>query len=199
MILCTLFGLEETSLDLFISLGVMGGGTGAAVLIQQGTPYFNLFGFSMFIISALTEALRVVLVQLLQGRERYNTTETMIYVSFPSFLLLALMSGVFEGREMAEMGIKIFQIDPVIFYQVGVFSLVTNLACYYAIQYTSSLSLKVSGCVKNLLIIFIGMGQGDQILGTQLFCYSVSTVGFLWFCLIKAGAHVKKKVNGKTQ
>eukprot|EP01025_Chloroclados_australasicus_P000945 TRINITY_DN10312_c1_g1_i2.p2 TRINITY_DN10312_c1_g1~~TRINITY_DN10312_c1_g1_i2.p2 ORF type:complete len:373 (+),score=32.00 TRINITY_DN10312_c1_g1_i2:89-1120(+) len=203
LLLGTLFGLESFTPNLILSLGMMGGGTSMAAAIQQGTPDFNLFGFVMFMFSAVAESLRVVLVQLLQGRDRFNTAETLIYVSFPSFVILFTLSSVLEGGEMFAMGAEILAQDPWVFVKVGLYSLMTNLSSYYAIQYTSSLSLKVSGCMKNLMVIGVGVWQGDVVTVTQMFWYLVSTAGFLVYCWVKSGVlgngNNVTKANGKDQ
>ena len=48
---------------------------GARLAAQVGTATFDLVGFLAFTASAVLEALRVVLVQVLMGHLRYNAAE----------------------------------------------------------------------------------------------------------------------------
>ena len=52
-------------------------------------------------------------------------------------------------------------------------------------QVTSSVSFKVIGCVKNLIVIAGGVLQGDSLTPVQLIGYFVSVAGFLLFSVSK--------------
>lgn len=76
-----------------------------AVLIESGTPAFHLIGFLSFLASALTEASRVVgVAMVLQGEQRYNSAESLIYISAPSAVALLLGSAIWEGQGIATKG-----------------------------------------------------------------------------------------------
>lgn len=69
MLISVLARQEEASLNLIMALCMIGGGTGAAVLIESGTDGFALEGFIYFMISSITESLRVTFMQV--GRMLY--------------------------------------------------------------------------------------------------------------------------------
>ena len=64
MLISVMAGQEEASLFLIMALCMIGGGTGVAVLIESGTGDFRMRGFIMFVISSITESLRVTVMQV---------------------------------------------------------------------------------------------------------------------------------------
>lgn len=121
------------------------------MIVESGTPSFQLLGFLIFAASSASEAARVVGSQLLLGRERFNQAEVLVYVSTPSAVLLLLGSAVLELPKMRERGV----VPPVLLLAFSsTVSCLVNLASYAAIGSTSSLTFKVSGCVKNLAVVW---------------------------------------------
>ena len=73
---CWAAGLERLTQPLVLSVALISAGTGAATLYETGgSAGFAWAGFACFTFSALLEALRVVYIQLLLGRFKFNTLE----------------------------------------------------------------------------------------------------------------------------
>ena len=74
---CWAAGLEKLTQPLVASVLLISAGTGAATLFETGAAGagFAWAGFACFVFSALLEALRVVYIQLLLGRFKFNTLE----------------------------------------------------------------------------------------------------------------------------
>ena len=72
---CWAAGLERLTQPLVLSVLLISAGTGAATLYETGGAGFAWAGFACFTFSALLEALRVVYIQLLLGRFKFNTLE----------------------------------------------------------------------------------------------------------------------------
>ncbi len=74
--MCWAAGLERLTRPLVFSVLLISAGTGAATLFETGGgARFAWAGFGCFAFSALLEALRVVYIQLLLGRFKFNTLE----------------------------------------------------------------------------------------------------------------------------
>ena len=76
---CWAAGLEKLTQPLVLSVALISAGTGAATLFETGgSAGFAWAGFVCFTFSALLEALRVVYIQLLLGRFKFNTLEVCV-------------------------------------------------------------------------------------------------------------------------
>lgn len=64
MLISVGLGQEQASVFLLMALCMIGGGTGIAVLIESGTNEFRMRGFIFFMISSVTESLRVTFMQV---------------------------------------------------------------------------------------------------------------------------------------
>eukprot|EP01023_Acetabularia_acetabulum_P009341 TRINITY_DN14168_c0_g1_i1.p1 TRINITY_DN14168_c0_g1~~TRINITY_DN14168_c0_g1_i1.p1 ORF type:complete len:331 (+),score=43.39 TRINITY_DN14168_c0_g1_i1:124-1116(+) len=198
LLLTGIIGLEKASATLVAAILMIGGGTGFAVLVEQGTPSFNFFGFVLFLISSLTEAVRVVLVQVIHQNDKFNTVESLIYISGPASICLFIISLIFEYEGMIEIGIPLVLKEPSAYFLAFGFSCLTSITCYYAIQFTSSLTFKVSGCMKNLAVVWVGVARGDVVSPSQILGYLVSMFGFFMYCNVKLQASQEKQIEGKS-
>ena len=73
--ICAMFGLEQLTSSLLISIFMITAGTGAATAVEVGVAGFKWMGFLSFLLSVLMEAVRVVYIQLLLGKLNYNAME----------------------------------------------------------------------------------------------------------------------------
>lgn len=67
-----------------------------------------------------------------------------------------------------------------------------NLSTAFAIKVTGSLTFKVVGCVKNTLLVWVGILMGDVVTREQLLGYTVSVVGFALYTHVKYKEGLKK-------
>eukprot|EP01024_Parvocaulis_polyphysoides_P037458 TRINITY_DN33389_c1_g1_i1.p1 TRINITY_DN33389_c1_g1~~TRINITY_DN33389_c1_g1_i1.p1 ORF type:complete len:334 (-),score=49.76 TRINITY_DN33389_c1_g1_i1:572-1573(-) len=199
LLLTGILGLEKPSAALVLAILMIGGGTGFAVLIEQGTPAFNFFGFISFLLSSLTEAVRVVLVQVIHQNDKFNTVESLIYISGPTSIVLLIISMIFEYQGLAETGFALVLKEPSAYFLAFGFSCLTSVTCYYAIQLTSSLTFKVSGCMKNLAVVWVGVARGDVVTPSQILGYLISVFGFFMYYNVKLQASKMEKINGSKE
>lgn len=112
---------------------------------------------------------------------RYNSADVLVYVGIPTAsllvggsLLLERQQGLFRAFE------TLLATHPWVFVQAGVTSSLVNLTSYLAISTTSSLTFKVSGCLKNLGVVWYGVvTHGDVVTLRHLVGYALSLAGFV--------------------
>ncbi|MEW5316001.1 MAG: hypothetical protein WDW38_007395 [Sanguina aurantia] len=143
LLLCLAAGLERAALPLAAAIALIALGTAAAALVESGTPGFCAVGFALFMASSVTEAGRVVGAEVLLGSQKYNTAEALLYIGAPTTLLLLLGAGVWERDGLLSAGLPLLQAHPLPFLAAFTMSALVNMACFFAIQSTSSLSFKV--------------------------------------------------------
>lgn len=192
-------GIEHLTLQLTAAVLLISAGTGSAAFLESQTSHFSFVGLAYFFVSAVSEACRTILMQLLLGNMRYNAVEALVYLSPATGVCLALCSALFEwdGLIAPHGGFSIALSNPVRFALAAAGGFVVNLTSYWAIKATSGLTFKVLGCVKNAFVVFAGVLMGDVISGKQLVGYAVSVAGFALYTLAKSPvqpAAGKKKV-----
>ena len=69
---CAAAGVESLTLVKLLAVGLITLGTGVSTAVESGTSGFAWVGFAAFTLSALMEAGRIVYIQLLLGRLKYN-------------------------------------------------------------------------------------------------------------------------------
>lgn len=176
--------VETFRLPLLASVLLIALGTGAVVVIESGAPSFHWVGLLAFMFSSLSEAVRVVGAQKLLGGDSFNTAEVLLYIGGPTGVLLILCSFLFEAPGIYDpvRGLPLVLNQPIPFLGASLVSFLTNLTSYYTIKTTSSLTFKVAGCLKNLVVAWHGtLVHGDHITGGQLAGYLVSVTGFLMY------------------
>lgn len=105
----------------------------------------------------------------------------LVYVGVPSAVTLIGGSLLFERPYgLFERFAALLPTKPWGFIQAGCMSSVVNLTSYLAISTTSSLTFKVSGCLKNLGVVAYGVvSHGDVVTGRHMLGYAVSLAGFV--------------------
>ena len=68
-----------------------------------------------------------------------------MYIGGPTAALLLLGSLIWEGMGPASDGWAMMAAEPAAFLAAFTMSFLVNLSCFFAIQYTSSLTFKASG------------------------------------------------------
>lgn len=185
--LCVLAGMEKFNLPLVLSVLMIAMGTAGAVLIESGTPAFHLIGFLSFMMSSLTEAIRVVGAEVLLG-SRYNSAEALIYIGGPAAVVLLLGSAIWEKGVW--LSGPMFIAHYPVFFAAFFTSFLVNLSCFFAIQNTSSLTFKVIGCIKNVGVVWYGcVFHGEHVTAFQMVGYFVSVLGFALYSQLKMHAY----------
>ena len=156
----------------------MSGGTAAATVVETGMPGFAWQGFAAFMLSASFESVRVVLIQLLLGQLQYNAVEILVYLGPPTGILLIISAAYYEQEALFGSGLSLIAGKPVLYAAAILLGVGVNLTTAVAIKATSSLTFKVFGCIKNTLVVVVGVLLGDSLAAEQMLGYAVSVAGF---------------------
>ena len=186
---CVPLGLEKFTLPLASSVTLITAGTGLATVLESSTAAFSWTGFWLFFLSVLLEAIRVVCIQLLLGRLKFNQAEVLVYLGAPTAIMLLLASSIVESGGLLNdnKGLHLLRSEGRAFAASMSMGALVNLATALAIQNTSSLSFKVFGCVKNIFVVLYGVLAGDAVSVLQNAGYGASIIGFAWY------AHSKQR------
>jgi len=188
---CWAMGLERLTAGLTGAVAAIVAGTAVATAAEHHSERgrFHPEGFTFFMVSVLFEALRVVLIQRLMGGQRrkpMHPLEGLQYTAVPSAAFMAAGSAVWELEGLRRDGLATMAEHPGLFALASLLGLAVNLATLSAIQHTSSLTLKVVGCAKNALIVYVGALQGDHVSPMQVVGYGMSLAGFGAYSWFKA-------------
>ncbi|GAX82237.1 hypothetical protein CEUSTIGMA_g9665.t1 [Chlamydomonas eustigma] len=186
LLLCVIVGLERMHWPLVLSIALITFGTANAVIEERGAPSFKALGLFSFLASSLTEASRVVGAEVLLGAQRFNSAEALVYIGGPTAVFLLLGAVVWEGMGPTSDGWAVIAQTPSAFLAAFTMSFLVNLSCYFAIQYTSSLTFKVAGCVKNIGVVWYGIvAHKEHVTLVQMAGYAVSIIGFAIYSKLK--------------
>jgi len=181
--LCMLLAgrLERFNMPVFLAIVAITLGTSLTAIMEVGTATFDLVGFLAFTASAVLEALRCVLVQVLMGHLKYNAAEVLLFVGLPTGVMLAAAAVPSEGAGLAKYGWAIARENPGLLALLAVSSAAVNVTSFLAIRLTSSLMFKVTGCMKNVAVVWLGVLMGDKVSRTQLVGYAIAMAGFVHY------------------
>lgn len=186
-------GVEKLTLPLAFAVSLITAGTGAVAMLERQNGQFNLVGFAYFALSGVFESLRVLYIQLLLGKLRFNAVEVLVYLSPATAICLAIGACFweFEGLATHQGGFYKVGQSPFQYLLAACAGFAVNVTTYWAIEATSSLTFKVFGCVKNALVVWAGVLIGDAVSQRQLVGYAVSIIGFGMYTRIKAHSRQK--------
>jgi len=192
-----IFGIEKPQWRLVLSILLITIGTAGSVVEESVGIDFSFLGLALFLASSLSEAFRVVGADLLLGKDkdlgRFNGAEALIFIGGPSSLLLLLGSFLLEDMGLGSSSWWILYQSPLPFVLAVVMSFLVNLSCFMAIQATSSLTFKIAGSIKNILVIVYGVFfVGESVTAFQVFGYTVSLLGFGLYAQMRKPVQEKK-------
>ena len=180
-------GVERLTAPLAVSVTLITAGTGYAAVLESQTSHFSTVGLAHFLLSAVCEASRTVLVQLLLGDMKYNAVEALVYLSPWTGMCLILGALLWEWDGLTSHGGGMYKVSckPHLYVLAAAGGFLVNLTTFWAIKATSGLTFKVLGCVKNSFVVWAGVLLGDAISGQQLCGYAVSLAGFILYTQAK--------------
>ena len=180
--------IECLTLPLVLSISLISLGTGSAAVLESQTSHFSIVGFAYFLVSAVCEASRTILVQLLLGNMKYNAVEALVYLSPATAVCLAIGALLLEwdGLTAHHGGFHKISCNPGMYLLAATGGFIVNLTTFWAIKETSGLTFKVLGCIKNSFVVCAGVLMGDTISGKQMCGYVVSVAGFVLYTFAKA-------------
>lgn len=181
-------GIEHLTLPLVVAVSFISLGTGYAAVLESQTTHFSTIGLVYFLLSAVCEALRTVLIQLLLGKMKYNAVEALVYLSPITAVCLGVGAVLFEWQGLAAHHGGFYKVScsPGQYLLAAAGGFIVNLTTFWAIKATSGLTFKVLGCIKNSFVVCAGVIMGDVISGQQLCGYAVSVIGFVLYTYTKS-------------
>ncbi len=89
--------------------------------------------------------------------------QVLLFVGLPTGLLLAVAAVPSEGPGLVRYGWAIAWENPGLLALLAVSSAAVNVTSFLAIRFTSSLMFKVTGCMKNVAVVWLGVLMGDKV------------------------------------
>lgn len=182
LIVMVLFNLERLRKPLVVSVAVIALGCSLAA---YGEIHFAINGFLCMVISELAEALKLVLSQLLlSGRVQFSPFESLYYIAPAAFGWMVVgmyITGETSKIVAARAWEQVFA-RPGIYLVAASLGFCVNLLVLAVIQRTSSLTFKITGQLKNVLVVVCGVVMfGNIVTGIQAVGYSVAIIGFFLY------------------
>lgn len=115
-----------------------------------------------------------------------------MYLGAPTGLVLLAASAIWEREGLLASGLALMAHKPLHYLAAIFMGFLVNLSTAFAIKVTGSLTFKVVGCVKNTLLVWVGILMGDVVTREQLLGYTVSVVGFALYTYVKYREGLKK-------
>lgn len=171
-------GIEIPSRAIVISIVIISIGT---ALTCSFTPNASSFGILIMFMSEVAEATRLIFTQFFLKDLKFGVVESQ-YVLAPASAGCLFAASLFcEVPTMySNGGFLVLMNHPWSFLAASGMGLIVNFLSYFVIQVTSSLTLKVLGTFRNILVIFIGVGfYGEQVTVSEGLGYILALVGFV--------------------
>lgn len=181
-----LAGVEQPSEAVIFSVLVISLGTAATC---SYTPEFSIVGIFIMFLSELSEALRLTLTQFVLQNLKFGVVEGMYVLAPASAFWLFLASACFEMSSMVKNGAFTIFFDHIFLFLIAAFlGICVNFIAYLVIGYTSSLTMKVLGSVRSIILIIIGiLFYGEVVVLNEAIGYSIALFGFAGYNAAKMG------------
>jgi hypothetical protein len=111
--------------------------------------------------------------------------QVLVYLGFPTSVVLLAASAIWEREGLLAKGLALMAHKPLHYLSAIFMGFLVNLSTAFAIKVTGSLTFKVVGCVKNSLLVWVGILMGDIVTTEQLLGYTISVVGFALYTHVK--------------
>lgn len=110
-----------------------------------------------------------------------------MYLGLPTGVLLLGASAIWEREGLLAPGggLALMANKPLHYLAAIFMGFLVNLSTAFAIKVTGSLTFKVVGCVKNTMLVWVGILMGDVVSQAQLVGYSISIAGFALYTHVK--------------
>ena len=147
---------------------------GGVAIASFGEINFNGFGFSLLMASLVSEAIRVVSIQLLltSADIKLNSVTTLYYVSPVCFAFLTVPFVFLELPRL--LSAEDINVNPAVLLSNATLAFALNISIYLLIGKTSALTMNVAGVIKDWILIFIS---------SMLFDAPISAVQLLGYFL----------------
>ncbi|GAQ90366.1 Nucleotide/sugar transporter family [Klebsormidium nitens] len=175
------FKVDVLRLDTLLNMAVISGGV---LVASYGEIQFDVVGLVYQVGSVVSEALRLVLTQILLQRKGIKMDPiTIMYYMSPCSLLSLFVPWLFLERPamMATRGHVLLSPGVMVANSVATFAL--NVSVFLAIQNTSALTIRVASVVKDWLVVFISAVLfADTILTPlNIVGYAIAIAGVVYY------------------
>lgn len=153
------------------------------------SPTFHVLGISIMFLSAVMEAVRLVLTQYLLKQLQFGVIEGQYVLAPASAFWLFAASAVFEFRQMYERNALRILLDNFSFFLLAsVMGVIVNFMAYSVIQATNSLMMKMLGTLRSIVTIALGVVMFKEVITIQeAEGYLVALLGFVAYNLATSG------------
>lgn len=188
-----LLGVESPST--LLTLSVVGISIGTVIAVG-GEVQLDMFGLIIHEVSAVSEAIRVVLTQIMLQDLRFSPVESLYYMAPAGTGCMLVLVAIFELRTIIETGAT-----QIIYDNCGLFLLasslgfVLNVLSFWIILLTSSVMLKIVSVARTAgLVIFCSVFLHEEITLIEAVGYGISLLGFVWYNVIRYREGQQKEV-----
>lgn len=178
--------IESPSKSVIVSVLIISAGTATTCSF---TPQITVLGLMVMLMSEATEAIRLVMTQILLQNLKFGVIEGLYVLAPASAFWLFLASGFFELPKMIETdSFSILIKNPGAFLLASCMGLCVNFLSYLVIQATSSLTMKVLGIVRSIATIILGAFiYHETISFNEGLGYCIALGGFIAYNAAKSG------------
>jgi hypothetical protein len=175
------FRLESFSVPLVTSIVLIAAGT--ATTAATGVTAVSALGLMIQFSSELCEAFRLCLAQILMCNLKLHQFESLKQMSSACVLFLSVGVWLLEWpRFRANRAWERVLAHPHWYLAAASLGFLLNLLAFAVIKLTGSLTQKVLGTVKNVLLVFFSVFvMYEQISWWQTLGYASSLLGFVWY------------------
>jgi len=173
-------GLERPNLKMTFGVSILSLGT---ALAAYGEIAFKWTGLFLMLASEICEAGRVVVLQHRLGSFKFGTVEGLYVMTPATLVFLTLGVFVFE-RDVLNTGHGWQKLvaRPHAYMAASLLGFLVNLLTFAVIRTSGSLTLKVCGQLKNLVVILSSIYIfGSMVSISQAIGYSISMIGLVMY------------------
>lgn len=176
LIISFAFGLKQMSSTLFVIVSMISSGV---ALASYGELQFNMTGFIFQALAVIFESVRLVMVQILLQGLKMDPLVSLYYFSPVCAALNLMMIPLVEGMEPFR---HLAQLGPITLLTNAGIAFGLNIASVFLIGAASSLTLTLSGVLKDILLIAGSVWiLGSQVTLLQLVGYGIALGGLVLF------------------
>jgi multidrug transporter EmrE-like cation transporter len=161
-----------------------------AVLIVIGTLVevrgelsATLTGVFIMLLSECSEAVCLVLGQMLLQNHKFTVLESMYFLAGPSALILSIPAAMYEWPRMVDAGDHALFVDhPLEVLSSCTLGVGVNFLSFFVVQLTNSATLKILNTVRCIGMVVLGVVFfGETVSFGQVGGYAMSLVGFVGY------------------
>lgn len=181
-----LAGIDTATYSTILSVIVISIGTATTC---SYTPQLHMLGLFFMFLSSLTEAIKLVITQFFLQNLKFGVVESQ-YILSPAAAFWLFTASIFvEFPDMIEKNAFAIVYEHIwMFVIASVMGIGVNFITYFVIQYTSSLTMKILGTVRNILLIVVGVFIYQEVITFyQAVGYFIALLGFVGYNLSKLG------------